>query len=231
MAIGRAELRSILAESELFSALTQDDLEQLASITRSRSVDAGEVVFLAGQPARQLFMVVRGQVKVVSTAADGREIVLRLFDRVDVFGELAMLDGGDRTASAIAVREGELAVVDRANFLSLLERRPEMAVRLLAVLARRLRSTTEQVTDTNFLSLGPRLAKRLLDLAGAYGHGEVNGTRIRISQEELGNLIATSRVSVNQQLKAWERDGLVRTARGAVTLLDRNALEAAAAGE
>jgi CRP-like cAMP-binding protein len=230
MSTPRPRLREILAESELFETLSEDDLDQLVSIASRKKVGAGETVFLRGQPARALYAVVSGQVKVVATATDGREMVLRLIDPGACFGEIALLDGGTRTATVTANGACELIVVDRRDLLDLLRRRPEIALGLLAVVAQRLRRTTEQVEDTNFLQLPRRLAKKLIELADTYGAEDAAGTRIRISQEELGNLVATSRVSINQQLKAWEKDGLLKTSRGAVTILDRTRLAATADG-
>jgi CRP-like cAMP-binding protein len=230
MSTPRPRLREILAESELFETLSEDDLDQLVSIASRKKVGAGETVFLRGQPARALYAVVSGQVKVVATATDGREMVLRLIDPGACFGEIALLDGGTRTATVTANGACELIVVDRRDLLDLLRRRPEIALGLLAVVAQRLRRTTEQVEDTNFLQLPRRLAKKLIELADTYGAEDATGTRIRISQEELGNLVATSRVSINQQLKAWEKDGLLKTSRGAVTILDRTRLAATADG-
>jgi CRP/FNR family cyclic AMP-dependent transcriptional regulator len=228
MSTPKPRLREVLAESELFETLAEGELDQVVAIASRKQVGAGETVFLRGQPARALYAVVSGQVKVVATASDGREIVLRLIDPGACFGEIALLDGGARTATLVASVPSELIVIDRRDLLDLLRRRPEIALELLAVVAQRLRSTTEQVEDTNFLQLTQRLARKLLELASTYGSDEGAGTRIRISQEELGNLVATSRVSINQQLKAWEKEGLLQTSRGAVTILDREGLAAAA---
>jgi CRP/FNR family cyclic AMP-dependent transcriptional regulator len=231
VAVARAELQRVLAESELFELLEAEDLGRLLDISATRAFAQGEVVFLSGQPAKQLYAVVSGRIRVVASAPDGRELVLRLFDPGDLLGEMALLDGGGRSATAIADAKSVLLVIQKRDFHDLLRRRPQIAIDLLAVLAARLRSTTEQIEDTNFRNLPPRLAKKLLELAESYGEAGPggDGVRIRISQEELGNLVSTSRVSVNQQLKAWEREGLLRTARGTVTLLDREAIEGAAA--
>jgi CRP-like cAMP-binding protein len=232
MATSRNQLRDLLQDSELFEAIDDAGLDRLVEIASEQPYAAGEVVFTRGQPARALFAVLSGQLKAVSTAADGREIVLRLLDPGTILGEIAVLDGGARTATVVASEKSLLASVDRRDLLDLMRASPDIALNLLTVLASRLRSTTAQVEETNFLLLPARLARRLLALADEYGEagptaGEI---KLRLSQEELGQLVATSRVSINQQLKAWEAEGAVRTSRGAVTLLDLAVLEAAAAG-
>lgn len=225
------ELRKLLAESDLFYPLSEQDLAALLAIAGTRRLARGETLFVAGQAGRQLYAVSSGQVKAVATSTDGREMVLRLIDPGEVFGELALLDGGERTATMIATQPSELLVIDRRDFVDLLRRRPEIAIELLAVVAGRLRSTTEQVTDTNFLEIGPRLAKKILELSESYGVESTDGCLLRISQEELGSLIAATRVSVNQQLKTWERAGLLRTSRGKLWLQDREGLMALAQSE
>lgn len=222
------ELRSLLANNDLFYSLSEEALDLLVSITVTRDVTAGETIFVAGEVGRQLYAVSTGQVKAVATAADGREMVLRLVDPGEVFGELALLDGGRRSATMIATRPTRLLSIERRDFIALLRRHPEVAIELLAVTAGRLRSTTEQVTDTNFLEIGPRLAKRIVDLAAQYGEEVPEGRLLRISQEDLGTLVAATRVSVNVQLKGWERDGLLQTGRGRLILLDPEGLARAA---
>jgi len=219
-------VRAVLEGSDLFAGLAAADLDNLASIGRTKTVKASEAVFRKGADATQLYAVLAGHLKVLAPSRDGREMVLRLLDPGVVFGEIALLDGGTRTASVVATEDSELLVIDRRDLLDLLRRRPEVAVQLLSVVARRLRATTEQVEDTAFLGLAPRLAKKLLELASRYGRRDETGVHIerRLSQEELGTLVGTSRVSINQQLKAWEREGFVRTARGALCVTDVEAL-------
>jgi CRP-like cAMP-binding protein len=226
------QVRAFLEASEIFGGLGPSDLEQLASISRSKKVPKANPVFWKGEPAAQLYAVLSGHLKVVAPSPDGREMVLRLLDPGVFFGEIALLDGGTRSASVVASEASELLVIDRRDFLDLLRRRPPIAIELLAVLARRLRATTEQVEETTFLTLPPRLARKLLELAERYGRPAGSGVKIErgLSQEELGTLVGTSRVSINQQLKAWESQGFVSVARGSITLLDAEALQSVAEG-
>jgi CRP-like cAMP-binding protein len=226
------QVRAFLAASEVFGGLGATDLEQLASITRSKKITRASAVFWKGEAATQLYAVFSGHLKVVAPSADGREVVLRLLDPGVFFGEIALLDGGTRTASVVASEASELLVIDRRELLDLLRRRPLIGIEMLAVLARRLRATTEQVEETTFLTLPPRLARKLLELADRYGRPEGGGVKIErgLSQEELGTLVGTSRVSINQQLKAWESQGFVSVARGSITLLDAAALQSVAEG-
>jgi CRP-like cAMP-binding protein len=232
MATRESDLRGVLQESELFETLEDEHLDRLVEITRERNLSEGEVVFTRGETAKALYAVTGGQFKALATSADGREIVLRLLDPGVVFGEIALLDGGDRTATVVAAKPSTLATLDRRDLLKLMRASPDIALNLLAVLAARLRATTEQMEESKFLLLPARLARRLLTLADTYGVPADDGSvKIKISQEELGSLIGTSRVSVNQQLQAWQRDDVVKTGRGAVHVLNRSVLEDAAKEE
>lgn len=219
-------LRQVLSESELFEAAPEADLDALAAVAVERRYGAGEMVFARGESSKALYAVIEGQLRAVATGSDGREITLRLLDPGTVFGEIGLLDGGPRTATVIAQRASTVARIGRKELLAQIRAHPEIALNLLAVLASRLRASTDQIEETNLLLLPARVARRLLALADEYGTAGMNGGEIelRISQEELGQLVATSRVSINQQLKAWEADGLVRLARGRVVVADREAL-------
>jgi CRP-like cAMP-binding protein len=228
-----SSLREVLAESDLFETLEDEHLDQLAAVTREKEYEPGAVVYTRGESAQALYVVTAGQFKAVATAEDGREIVLRLLDPGAVFGEIALLDGKPRTATMIASKRSKLAAIHRRDLLKLMRATPDIALNLLAVMASRLRSTTEQFEDTSFLLLPARLARRVLMLLEEYGEpdSKSEGVKIKMAQEELGQLVATSRVSVNQQLKAWEADGVLKTSRGAITVFDRDALEVAAQAE
>lgn len=139
----------------------------------------------------------------------------------EVFGEVALLDGKPRSADAIAITACELLVIDRRDFIPFLEARPALCIRLLGVLCERLRRTSEQVQDLLFLDVRIRLAKALLHLAAMQSDG--GGGRdisIEISQRELGNLVGSSRESINKQMREWQTAGLLRVRGGRLVISD-----------
>lgn len=220
-------MSSILAEHFLLRHLPADDLARLETFAKTRTYGVNEPVFLKGDPARGMMAVTRGRVRISSYSADGREVVLNVINPGEVFGEIALIDGGERTADAVAMEETELKVLERRDFLPFLERNPELCIQLLKVMCNRLRRTSEQLEDFSFLDLRARLAKRLLDLAAVYGEDDAKGgTRIALtlSQRVIGAMMGTSREAVNKQLRAWQDDGLIRLGRNSVTLLDAERL-------
>ena len=218
--------RQVLRRSPLFQPLSDAEIDAvLAHATVARHPE-GETIFAKGDPGNSMMAVLKGRVMISSPAPDGRQVVLTVMHDGDVFGEIALLDGKERTADAIAMTDCELLVVPRRSLLSLLERRADLCISLLIVLCERLRRTNEQVEDLAFLELGARLAKVLVRLAeenGAAG-GSARAQAVKISQRALGDLVGGSRESVNKHLQEWKRSGLVALERGAIVIRDLDAL-------
>jgi CRP-like cAMP-binding protein len=209
----------------LFRELSEEELDQLITVARIEEVRAKAPIFHKGAPGESMMAVVTGEVKISAPAADGREIVLAMMGPGEVFGEIALLDGCDRTADATAVTNCTLLVVHRRDFLPFLNAHPHVAIRLLRVVCQRLRRTTEQVEDLLFLNLPSRLAKKLLYLSGAADdRRRERAPIIRQSQREIGNLVGLSRESINKQLSRWQKEGLLTLRDGMIVLEDLESL-------
>lgn len=192
----------------------------MLGLVRARRLAEDQVLCQRGETADAVYAIVSGRVRVVSTSDEGKEVVLRILRAGDVFGELGLLAGGHRTATVIAAEETELASIGRREFFELLEGEPGVAIRLLAVLAEQMGDLTDQLTDFVFHGLPVRLAKRLVELARTDGRETPEGVHIetKLSQQDLANLVGTSRESVNKQLRAWEDDGFIRHDKGEVVI-------------
>jgi CRP-like cAMP-binding protein len=219
--------RKVFASHELFSRFSPAEIERLVSFSHARAYGAGEVIFEKGSPGQGLMAVLSGRVRISSPSPEGREIVLNIIHPGQIFGEIALLDGKERTADATAMEACELLILERRDFVPFLEKHPDICLRLIAVLCERLRRTTEQVEDVLFLDLQARLAKTLLHLVDAHGRPVSNGVALgaKLSQRDLANMIGASRESVNRQLSLWEEEGLISRDRGAITILDSAALQ------
>jgi CRP-like cAMP-binding protein len=219
--------RELLQKVPLFAQLAPERLNALAEVATTRRLGAREELFHKGDPAAQVFVVASGRLKVATTSSEGDELLFAILDEGEVVGELPMLTGGTRTASVIALESSELLALSRRDFLRYLREQPESAVELMVVLAERLVRINEFAEDALFLALPARLAKKLLYLADRYGVEAGEGIRIdlRLSQGELGDLVGTSRESINKQIRAWSEEGLVRMERGEITILVRDRLE------
>jgi len=218
--------REILAQNPLLRSLDREHVEALAARTRTVTHRANEVIFLKGDPGSGLIAVIGGRVKISVTSAEGRELILNIIDPGEFFGEIALLDGKDRTADAIAMTDCSLLVLDRRDFLPLVEHYPDMALKLIAVLCERLRHTSEHMEDVLFLEVPARLARRLLVLAHDHGEPTSQGVRIdfRLSQQEIGNMIGISRESINKQFSEWRKSGLISVENSFITLKNESQL-------
>lgn len=224
----RSAGRALLEGHYLFGQLTAEELDGLLAHARTERYRTGQTIFLKGSAGTGMMAVLSGRVRISTPSPDGRELVLNMIHEGEVFGELALLDGKERTADASAAVDCELLVLERRDLLPFLERHPSVALRLLAIVTGRLRQTTEQVEDVAFLGLESRLAKQLLKLAARHGRQGASGEitiDAKLSQRELGQMIGLSRESINKQLGAWQREGFVRVEEGTITLVEFDELQ------
>ncbi|MFP6630692.1 MAG: Crp/Fnr family transcriptional regulator [Myxococcota bacterium] len=207
----------LLRSCSLFSEMSDETLARIAGLVQSTSVRAREELFHRGDDGSQLYILVRGRMKVVASSADsGEDLVLNLIGPGEVVGELAILTGSQRTATIEAVDVCELLVLDRRSLFAALSEDASASLSLARVLAERLEHLSDNLADLKFTKLPQRLAKRLLDLAEVHGEEREDGVRIklRLSQGEWGNVVGATRESINKQLGSWKKAGIVETERG-----------------
>ena len=212
--------RELLRNVSLFSSLDERELDRLIQATTTRRLASKEVLFRKGDPGNQLFGVLTGSLKVTGVGTDGKDVVFRLMRPGEVVGEIALLAGEPRSATVAAVEATSLVTLHRRDFVPFLEQHPRAAIRLAAVMAERVRRLSERAEDRQTMSLPARLAKRLLALAAEHGVRPVVGgpVEIRLSQQDLADLVGTTRESVNKQLRIWEDGGIVSLGRGRTVL-------------
>lgn len=222
---GAFDRQELLRRHPLFSGLPAGIIERLSSYAVMKDVKRGTTVFAKGDVGNSLFAVCEGTVKITSPSAEGKDAVFNLVNQGGIFGEIALLDGRPRTANAIAATDCHLMVIDRRDFLPLLQSHPELAVKIIEVLCARLRHTSEQVEDVIFLDLPGRLAKALLRLIESASPSD---RKLAITQREVGEIIGMSRESTNKQLRDWQERKWIKLERGGISVLRPEALEAIA---
>jgi CRP/FNR family transcriptional regulator len=214
---------SLLRSVPLFADLEEDELERFSRVAVPRSFPAGTRVFHEGDRSDACYIVREGSFRVTREHSDGRAITLATLGPGEVFGELAMLDGDLRSASAESLTDGELLALPAVDVKALLARHPEISVKLVSALVRRLRAANERISRQSFQTVPSRVAGVLLQLVAEAGEsGEVT---IRMNQADLAQLAGTSRESVSRFLADLERSGVVRSGRGRVTILDPEKLD------
>ena len=218
---------ALLGECVLFRGLSPKERSDLAARARMRNFPAGETIFLMGSSGDSMMAVLDGNVRISVPSPEGKEIVLAIIQPGDVFGEIALLDGKERTADAPAMTECTLAVLERRDVMAFLESNPSGWPRLVDLLCARLRHSDRQIAEMAFLQLPVRLAKALLRMAdmAAGLSGARSGARIRLTQRELGNIVGMTRESVNKCLREWQRKGIIRIEDSAIVIAKRPALQ------
>src|SRR5215469_4922902 len=224
--LSREEARALFASTGLFRALGESEIDGLLAYARVVRYRAGSEIFAKGAPGTSLMAVLDGTVRVSVVSENGREIVFNLIQAGEILGEIALLDGGERSADAIAMTECELLVLNRRDFLPFLERRADVCIKVIELLCQRLRQTSGQVEELSFWQLDGRLAKALLRLAQDRAHPDAASgpVRLRITQRELGSIVGGSREHVNKQLQAWQKAGFIELGKGEIVVRDRDAL-------
>jgi CRP/FNR family cyclic AMP-dependent transcriptional regulator len=219
---------SLLANSELFGVLGEVDRRQLAGLCTRKKVVARQVIFHQGDVGREMFIVISGKLKVSVTSEDGKELSFFIFHENDIFGELALLDGERRSATVTAIGPCELLVLHHRDFQQLLKQHQLIGLKMLSVLAGRVRATTQLYESSVFIEIPGRLAAKILELAEEYGTESDDGIQIelKLSQYELGTLINASRESVNKQLKAWQSQKIIEMRSGKIFVAEPQVLEA-----
>jgi CRP/FNR family cyclic AMP-dependent transcriptional regulator len=211
-----------LADAPLFTGVDVGDVSALTRQLRPTEFPCGHVFFNQGQTGDQLFIVISGKVKLCRQAPDGREILFAVLGPSDMFGELSVFDPGPRTSSAIAMTEVCAAPVDREVLRVWIAARPAIAERLLRVLARRLRRTDSDLSNLIFTDVTGRVATRLLQLARQFGIQEDGAVRVThdLTQEELGQLVGSSRETVNKVLSDLSHRGWIRMEGKSILIVD-----------
>ena len=217
--------KTVIARDSLFRGLAAATHERIAALAMRRAYPAGAIIFMRGDPGDSLCGVVSGRVRISVSRPSGKERFLNIMTPGDTFGEIALLDGEPRTATATAMARTELFIIPREHFLRLLGSEPQLAAHLIQLLCRRVRWTAQLMEDSALLTVPARVAKRLLSLTLLHGRETAVGMKLSISQEELAQFLGLSRQIINQHLQGWKAKGWVAAGRGNVTIANRLALE------
>jgi CRP-like cAMP-binding protein len=227
MATTSEDTIALLQRVALFEALGEQDLARVAQVTVPRRFQAGEVVFRDGDQSDTCYIVRSGGARAVRDHAGGRTITLATFGPEDMFGELAMFDDEPRSATVEATEDTEAIAILGGDMRRMLREHPDLAVKLLAALGRRLRDTNERLARQSFQTVQSRVAAVLAELvadARAEGEGE-RGVEIVSTQTDLAQLAGSSRESASRFLAVLERAGVISQGRGKLVVHDPAALE------
>jgi CRP-like cAMP-binding protein len=223
-----SRLRDQLARVPLFADLDGSTLEDLAARMTVKRVQREGWVITQEDAGEALFVVLSGRVKVVRFGDSGREVILAILRPGEFFGEMALLDGGPRSADVVALEDTTLGALGRDAFLRHIESRPRTAVRIMKELSGRLRRANETIAGLALEDVGVRLARKLIGMArdGGETDGEGLVIRERPTQQDLAHMVGTCRETVSRTLSSLVRKGLIRS-RGRSLVITHRFMEEA----
>jgi CRP/FNR family transcriptional regulator len=216
----------VLRAVPVFETLAPADLERVAQVAVPRRFAAQQVIFREGDNSDTAYVVRSGHARAVREHPDGRVISLAHFGPGDIFGELAMFDDERRSATLETLDELQAVAIPGADMRRLLREHPDLAVKLVVSLGRRLREANERLSRQSFQTVQSRVAMVLADLverAREEGEGETD-VLVRTTQADIAQLAGSSRESASRFLAVLERAGVVTQGRGRLTVHDPGAL-------
>jgi CRP/FNR family transcriptional regulator len=220
------ESLQLIGRVPLFAELSRPELERIADVAIPRSFPRGVRVFHEGDHSDACYVVRTGDLRVTREHSDGRAIALATLGPGDIFGELAMLDGGTRSASVETLSESELLGLPATDVRRVIADHGDIAAKLIVAITRRLRETNERVARQSFQTVPSRVAGVLSQLIAEEASEERPEITVRMTQADLAQLAGTSRESVSRFLATLERAGVVAVGRGRVTVLEPRRLRA-----
>ncbi len=196
----------LLKTVPIFSELHDNVLEKISELMQVRSYVKEQMILMEESLGDSFFVISNGSVKITRLSEDGREVILAMLGEGEFFGEMSLLDGETRSANVVAIEDSEVMVLNRSEFLNLLERYPKIAISLLEELTRRLRKSDQQIESLSLSDAEKRIAITIMRLAeelGVIKHGEVTIRNLPY-QQDIANMAGTSRETVSRTLKLLE---------------------------
>ena len=203
---------NLLKSVSLFYDLSDKELGYISSRMITKNFETGSLIFMENSDGEKCFFVSEGSVKVTRLSKDGKEVILAMLNKGEFFGEMALLDGESRSANVIALEKTEVLTLNREDFLSVLEKYPQIAIQLLKEMAHRLRKSDRQIASLSLSDAEKRIALcilRFADEQGVIKNGEVNIPKIPI-QQDIANMSGTSRETVSRALNLLEKEKFIR---------------------
>ncbi len=229
MAATREDTIALLHRVPVFSALGEDDILRVVEVAVPRSFVAGEVVFREGDESDTCYIVRTGHARAIREHPDGRSLTLAHFGPGDIFGELAMFDDERRSATVEAIEAMDAIAILGGDMRRLLREHPDISIKLIVALGRRLRETNERLTRQSFQTVQSRVAavlsKLVLETSGSGAEAGQRDVLIKATQADLAQLAGSSRESASRFLAVLERAGIITQGRGRLTVHDPSALE------
>jgi CRP-like cAMP-binding protein len=211
-----------LRRNVILSELAPAAFREFLALGRSKQFARNTLIFSKGDAGDCVYAIARGRIAIETVSEDGKIALLNFLGPGDLLGEIAAVDGNERTAGARSLTAATLVRIERSDFMGFLERHPKAARKVMELLCSRLRWTSAVIEDLTFLAVPQRLAKRLLALSRQYGVDVGSGTKIAepVSQESLAQMLGVTREFVNRCLRYLQDRGAIRYEQGHIVITD-----------
>jgi len=223
-ALGTDSLKNV----PLFRDFDETELSEVAQLVATRRYGKHQTIFREGDPGQTFYLILTGSVAIVRVAPDGRETILSILKERDFFGEMSIFDTAVRAASVRTLTEVEVGAIEREDFLALIDRSPRIGRLLVIALSERLRAANKLISASTSQDIRSRLASLLLNLSTNFGEQVPAGTRItlRLTNQEMANMIGTTRETVNRTLNRFWDERLIDMRTAHVVIVEHEKLKA-----
>lgn len=226
--------RNLLQNNVFFKGISVEELDKILMFSSTFHYSLGQIIFQKGDSGDSLLAVLDGKVRISTSSDEGKEIILNTIDQGEMFGEIAFIDGVERSATATAIAKTTLLIIKNGDFLPFLKKHPDIMFHWLKVLCKKLRETSDRVESVALLPVPVSLARFLTKATETMGEKTVDGFYLdwKKSQRDIANEIGTTRESVNRQLNQWRKQGVLSLGGQnlSITILDIDTLNNIANG-
>lgn len=215
-----------LKHIHLFDGISPSEMQEMEKITRMEEVKKRQPLYLPGDPSSSVYLLKRGRVKIANTAPNGKEVTFEILEAGDVFGELDVLQDAPRSTSAETLDDALICVIPRKDFDQYLAMHPSVTIKLTKLIGLRLKKIQSRVEDLVFRDVPSRLAHLLSDLGKTEGVADKQGVRLKVklTHQEMANLIGCSRETVSTTMGQFRDDGLIQMDGRTITILSEKGL-------
>ncbi|MBP6264055.1 MAG: Crp/Fnr family transcriptional regulator [Nitrospira sp.] len=215
-----------LKHIRLFDGISPSEMQEMEKITRMEEVKKRQPLYLPGDPSSNVYLLKKGRVKIANTASSGKEVTFDILDPGEIFGELDVLEDAPRSTSAETLDDALICVIPRKDFDQYLAMHPTVMFKLTKLIGLRLKKIQSRVEDLVFRDVPARLAHLLVELSKTEGVAEKQGIRLKVklTHQEMANLIGCSRETVSSTLGQFRDEGLLQLDGRTMTILDLKGL-------
>jgi CRP/FNR family cyclic AMP-dependent transcriptional regulator len=217
----------LIKKFSFFSELQEEDLEQIADISIERIYKKNLIIFMEGDPGEAFYYIKSGKVKVFRTYEDGREHIIHIFSKGDVFGEATLFNNVPYPASASVYEDAVIGLIKNEHLENLLKRNSELTLKIVKLLARKLVLCQNKIRDLTFNDVFSRTASQLLKLSKEHGRNEESGIviEIQLSRQELADMVGTTRETISRVISKFKKERSITERNDSLVILDENKLK------